>query len=129
MDSHLSSLISISTSHLVLVAFSLTLTDLILAGKHMVGGMDVVRVLDCSAFHNTRLVCSGDLAYLGGSWSKTVGSAVWKNYMVKLSISIFKAIECNTASYVVQSPSGKTSTSISWVRITLLVFVGINELG
>ncbi|KAM7259026.1 hypothetical protein ACFE04_014767 [Oxalis oulophora] len=101
MDSHLSSLISISTSHLVLVAFSLTLTDLILAGKHMVGGMDVVRVLDCSAFHNTRLVCSGDLAYLGGSWSKTVGSAVWKNCMVKLSISIFKAIECNTASYVV----------------------------
>ncbi|KAM7254280.1 hypothetical protein ACFE04_031962 [Oxalis oulophora] len=47
----------------------------ILAGKHMVGGMDVVRVLDRSAFHDTRLVCSGDLAYLGGSWSKTVGSA------------------------------------------------------
>ncbi|KAL5709236.1 ABC transporter I member 19 [Ranunculus cassubicifolius] len=47
----------------------------ILAGKHMVGGRDVVRVLDCSAFHDTQLVCSGDLAYLGGSWSKTVGSA------------------------------------------------------
>ncbi|XP_020425994.1 ABC transporter I family member 19 isoform X2 [Prunus persica] len=41
----------------------------------MVGGRDVVRVLNCSAFHDTHLVCSGDLAYLGGSWSKSVGSA------------------------------------------------------
>ncbi|XVE72912.1 hypothetical protein DITRI_Ditri11bG0076200 [Diplodiscus trichospermus] len=48
----------------------------ILAGKHMVGGRDVVRVLNRSAFHDTQLVCSGDLAYLGGSWSKTVGSAI-----------------------------------------------------
>lgn len=47
----------------------------ILAGKHMVGGKDVVRVLNSSAFHDTKLVCSGDLAYLGESWSKTVGSA------------------------------------------------------
>lgn len=47
----------------------------ILAGKHMVGGRDVVRVLNCSAFHDTHLVCGGDLAYLGGSWSKTVSSA------------------------------------------------------
>jgi hypothetical protein len=42
----------------------------------MVGGRDVVRVLNCSAFHDTQLVCSGDLAYLGGSWSKNVGCAV-----------------------------------------------------
>lgn len=48
----------------------------ILAGKHMVGGRDVVRVLDSSAFHDTKLVCDGQLAYLGESWSKTVGSAV-----------------------------------------------------
>ncbi|KAK4803359.1 hypothetical protein SAY86_001562 [Trapa natans] len=47
----------------------------ILAGKHMVGGQEVVRVLGRSVFHDTQLVCSGDLAYLGGSWSKTVGSA------------------------------------------------------
>ncbi|KAK6164449.1 hypothetical protein DH2020_001313 [Rehmannia glutinosa] len=47
----------------------------ILAGKHMVGGKDVVRVLNSSAFHDTSLVCNGDLAYLGESWSKTVGSA------------------------------------------------------
>lgn len=47
----------------------------ILAGKHMVGGRDVVRVLNCSAFHDTHLVCSGNLSYLGGSWTKTVGSA------------------------------------------------------
>ncbi|XP_072967541.1 ABC transporter I family member 19-like [Typha angustifolia] len=47
----------------------------ILAGKHMVGGRDVVRVLNGSAFHDTQLVCNGDLAYLGGSWSRTIGSA------------------------------------------------------
>lgn len=48
----------------------------ILAGKHMVGGKDVVRVLNFSAFHDTHLVCSGDLAYLGESWSKNVGAVV-----------------------------------------------------
>jgi CCR4-NOT complex subunit CAF16 len=48
----------------------------ILAGKHMVGGRDVVRVLNGSAFHDTQFVCSGDLSYLGGSWSRTVGSIV-----------------------------------------------------
>lgn len=42
----------------------------------MVGGKNVVQVLDRSAFHDTQLVCSGDLSYLGGSWSKTAGSAV-----------------------------------------------------
>ncbi|CAN6462124.1 unnamed protein product [Victoria cruziana] len=47
----------------------------ILAGKHMVGGRDVVRVLNSSAFHDTQLVCSGDLAYLGGFWSKNAGCA------------------------------------------------------
>ncbi|KAD5317353.1 hypothetical protein E3N88_17299 [Mikania micrantha] len=47
----------------------------ILAGKHMVGGKDVVRVLNFSSFHDTHLVCSGDLSYLGGSWTKTIGSA------------------------------------------------------
>ncbi|XP_013602057.1 ABC transporter I family member 19 [Brassica napus] len=47
----------------------------ILAGKHMVGGKNVVQVLSRSAFHDTQLVCSGDLSYLGGSWSKTIGSA------------------------------------------------------
>lgn len=54
----------------------------ILAGKHMVGGRDVVRVLNCSAFHDTHLVCSGNLAYLGESWSKTIGSAVSFHFMV-----------------------------------------------
>ena len=48
----------------------------ILAGKHMVGGKETVRVLGRSAFHDTALTCDGDLAYLGGSWSKTVGCAV-----------------------------------------------------
>ncbi|KAG6774617.1 hypothetical protein POTOM_021977 [Populus tomentosa] len=48
----------------------------IMAGKHMAGGRDVKRVINGLAFHDTQLVCSGDLASLGGSWSKTVGSAV-----------------------------------------------------
>ncbi|PNX83485.1 ABC transporter I family member 19-like protein [Trifolium pratense] len=52
----------------------------ILAGKHMVGGRDVVRVLNSSAFHDTQLVCSGDLAYLGGSWSKNIGCAVSSSF-------------------------------------------------
>lgn len=47
----------------------------------MVGGKDVVRVLNRPAFHDTNLVCSGDLAYLGGSWSKTVGSAGFLKYL------------------------------------------------
>ncbi|KAI3968804.1 hypothetical protein MKX01_028954 [Papaver californicum] len=47
----------------------------ILGGKHMVGGKDEVRVLNSSAFHDTQLVCSGNLSYLGGSWSKTIGCA------------------------------------------------------
>jgi hypothetical protein len=42
----------------------------------MVGGRDVVRVLNGSAFHDTQLVCSGDLSYLGGSWSRNIGSCV-----------------------------------------------------
>lgn len=56
----------------------------ILAGKHMVGGRDVVRVLNGSAFHDTQLVCSGDLAYLGGSWSKNIGSAVSFYFLLSL---------------------------------------------
>lgn len=44
----------------------------------MVGGKNVVQVLSRSAFHDTQLVCSGDLSYLGGSWSKNAGSAVRK---------------------------------------------------
>lgn len=48
----------------------------------MVGGKETVRVLGRSAFHDTALTCSGDLAYLGGSWSKSVGCAV-RFYAVK----------------------------------------------
>ncbi|GBG80147.1 hypothetical protein CBR_g30515 [Chara braunii] len=47
----------------------------ILAGKHMVGGTDVVQILSRPAFHDTSLVCDGTLSYLGGSWSKTIGGA------------------------------------------------------
>jgi len=66
---------SVTLRHCSLCAGKTTLLK-ILAGKNMVGGRDVVRVLNQSAFHDTQLVCGGDLAYLGGSWSKTVGSAV-----------------------------------------------------
>ncbi|GAQ85986.1 CCR4-NOT complex subunit CAF16 [Klebsormidium nitens] len=47
----------------------------ILAGRHMVGGEDVVRILGRPAFHDLQLVCGGDLAYLGGSWTRSAGSA------------------------------------------------------
>ncbi|KAJ7525623.1 hypothetical protein O6H91_17G059600 [Diphasiastrum complanatum] len=47
----------------------------IFAGKHMVGGKDVVRILGQSAFHDTSLTCSGELAYLGESWSRAIGCA------------------------------------------------------
>lgn len=56
----------------------------------MVGARDVVRVLSRSAFHDTQLVCSGDLAYLGGSWSKTVGCAV-SSFFLFVSFSDLKA--------------------------------------
>lgn len=58
----------------------------------MVGGRDVVRVLNCSAFHDIHLVCSGDLAYLGGSWSKTVGSAV-SSKLIHLICTCYHALE------------------------------------
>lgn len=66
----------------------------ILAGKHMVGGRDVVQVLNSSAFHDTSLVCSGDLAYLGGSWSKTIGCAVSS---LSLSLSLHIHTQCSLA--------------------------------
>lgn len=42
----------------------------------MAGGEDVVRILGRPAFHDLQLVCDGDLAYLGGSWTRSAGSAV-----------------------------------------------------
>ncbi|KAI9071391.1 hypothetical protein K1719_046635 [Acacia pycnantha] len=46
----------------------------ILGGKHMVEpGM--VRVLGRSAFHDTTLISSGDLCYLGGEWRRDVAFA------------------------------------------------------
>lgn len=47
----------------------------VVAGKHLAGGRDVVRVLGRSAFHDTKLTCDGTLCYLGGTWSRTMGSA------------------------------------------------------
>ncbi|BBN14360.1 CCR4-NOT complex subunit CAF16 [Marchantia polymorpha subsp. ruderalis] len=46
----------------------------ILGGKHMVEP-DMVRVLGRSAFHDTGLTTSGDLAYLGGEWRRDVAFA------------------------------------------------------
>ncbi|OAE19761.1 hypothetical protein AXG93_2958s1370 [Marchantia polymorpha subsp. ruderalis] len=69
----------------------------ILAGKHMVGGRDVVRVLGRSAFHDTSLVCGGELAYLGGSWSRTVGCAgeIPLQGDFSAEFMIFGGLECN----------------------------------
>ncbi|KAL8265627.1 hypothetical protein R6Q59_002971 [Mikania micrantha] len=46
----------------------------ILGGKHMVEP-EMVRVLGRSAFHDTSLTSSGDLAYLGGEWRREVAFA------------------------------------------------------
>ncbi|KAL3675079.1 hypothetical protein R1sor_025027 [Riccia sorocarpa] len=46
----------------------------ILGGKHMVEP-DMVRVLGRSAFHDTYLTSSGNLAYLGGEWRRDVAFA------------------------------------------------------
>ena len=50
-----------------------TLLQLI-AGQYMVG-RDAIRVLGRPAFHDTSLVCSGDLSYLGTSWRRDVAFA------------------------------------------------------
>lgn len=46
----------------------------LLGGKHMVDPA-MVRVLGRSAFHDTSLTSSGDLAYLGGEWRRDVAFA------------------------------------------------------
>lgn len=55
----------------------------ILAGKHMVKD-DAVEVMGCSPFHETKLTCSGDLAYVGGNWERDVAFA---GYRVPLQVS------------------------------------------
>ena len=46
----------------------------VLAGKYMVG-QDVIRVLGRPAFHDIRLVSSGDLSYLGPQWRRDIAFA------------------------------------------------------
>ncbi|KAK9868754.1 hypothetical protein WJX84_007469 [Apatococcus fuscideae] len=46
----------------------------VLAGKHMVG-KDVVRIIGRSAFHDIKLTSTGELAYLGPQWRRTIASA------------------------------------------------------
>ncbi|KAK9822353.1 hypothetical protein WJX74_011049 [Apatococcus lobatus] len=46
----------------------------ILAGKHMVG-QEVVRIIGRSAFHDIKLTSTGELAYLGPQWRRTIASA------------------------------------------------------
>ncbi|CAI0434486.1 unnamed protein product [Linum tenue] len=62
----------------------------------MVGGKDVVRVLNSSAFHDTQLVCSGDLAYLGGSWSKNAtgtGICILRSLFISSQLFILVSVE------------------------------------
>lgn len=46
----------------------------ILGGKHMVG-RESVRVLGAPPFHDTSLTTSGDLAYIGGNWTRDIAFA------------------------------------------------------
>jgi ABC-type cobalamin/Fe3+-siderophores transport system ATPase subunit len=46
----------------------------IIAGKHMVS-RDQVVVLGASPFHDTELTTSGELAYVGGNWTRDIAFA------------------------------------------------------
>ncbi|CAA6653887.1 unnamed protein product [Spirodela intermedia] len=62
----------------------------IIGGKHMVG-VDMVRVLGRSAFHDTTLTSSGDLSYLGGEWRRDVAFAGFE-VPIQMDISAEKMI-------------------------------------
>ncbi|KAF7817993.1 ABC transporter I family member 20 [Senna tora] len=62
----------------------------ILGGKHMVEP-DMVRVLGRSAFHDTTLVSSGDLCYLGGEWRRDVAFAGFE-VPIQMDVSAEKLI-------------------------------------
>eukprot|EP00252_Welwitschia_mirabilis_P017948 TRINITY_DN40076_c0_g1_i1.p1 TRINITY_DN40076_c0_g1~~TRINITY_DN40076_c0_g1_i1.p1 ORF type:complete len:327 (+),score=70.82 TRINITY_DN40076_c0_g1_i1:272-1252(+) len=62
----------------------------ILAGKHMVGSQ-MVRVFGRSAFHDTNLIASGDLCYLGGEWRRDVAFAGF-DVPIQMDISAEKMI-------------------------------------
>lgn len=62
----------------------------ILGGKHMVEP-DMVRVLGRSAFHDTSLTSSGDLAYLGGEWRREVAFAGF-DVAIQMDISAEKML-------------------------------------
>lgn len=62
----------------------------ILGGKHMVG-IDMVRVLGKSAFHDTSLTTSGDMSYLGGEWRRDVAFAGFE-VAIQMDISAEKMI-------------------------------------
>ncbi|KAK7356177.1 hypothetical protein VNO80_15444 [Phaseolus coccineus] len=62
----------------------------ILGGKHLVEP-DMVRVLGRSAFHDTTLVSSGDLGYLGGEWRRDVAFAGFE-VPIQMDVSAEKMI-------------------------------------
>ncbi|KAE9611907.1 hypothetical protein Lal_00048970 [Lupinus albus] len=62
----------------------------ILGGKHMVDP-DMVRVLGRSAFHDTNLISSGDLCYLGGEWRRDVAFAGFE-VPIQMDVSAEKMI-------------------------------------
>ncbi|XP_078443893.1 non-intrinsic ABC protein 9 [Wolffia australiana] len=62
----------------------------IIGGKHMVGA-DMVRVLGRSAFHDTSLISSGDLSYLGGEWRRDVAFAGYE-VSIQMDVSAEKMI-------------------------------------
>ncbi|KAL8061473.1 hypothetical protein ABFX02_02G088600 [Erythranthe guttata] len=62
----------------------------IIGGKHMVDP-DMVRVLGRSAFHDTALISSGDLSYLGGEWRREVAFAGFE-IPIQMDVSAEKMI-------------------------------------
>ncbi|KAJ6822214.1 ABC transporter I family member 20 [Iris pallida] len=62
----------------------------IMGGKHMVAP-EMVRVLGRSAFHDTSLISSGELSYLGGEWRRDVAFAGFE-VSIQMDISAEKMI-------------------------------------
>lgn len=89
----------------------------IIAGKHMVSRGQVV-VLGASPFHDTELTTSGELAYVGGNWTRDIAFA---GTSIPLTVRVQRAAGalgdvCSTAGAVaaVTCVHGFSRTAPGW---------------
>jgi CCR4-NOT complex subunit CAF16 len=84
----------------------------IIAGKHMVGREQVV-VLGASPFHHTELTTSGELAYVGGNWTRDIAFA-GTSIPLTVSGNCHTMLATNPAGS--QHPEQRTSCQLAAVR-------------